>query len=323
MLGVSIVSLVVGCSLCGKDTIGRKDESTDVLQINCQSCGEYKITRDCMDDLPEERKLHDQLIKVSAFTRNRSIHKEPIATLFIGDPKGYPEGYSITQIIEMFPALPERKLKVLSNLQGISKYWGDSVSIDSKDIPVFFPEVREEQSSLMMMKSLVDEGLVLGEVKFPTHLVVTDKGSSLLNTQANLSPQASVVHPKPVVELNKLDFLHPKVLAVSRKLFEDGHYRSAVLDTFVALNNEVQQKSGLQSDGSSLMQKAFSKDAPVLKVVGGSDMQLGAMWLFSGAMMGVRNVLAHNHAAHPTPQEALEFLHFASALHRILDNSTF
>lgn len=115
--------------------------------------------------------------------------------------------------------------------------------------------------------------------------------------------------------------MHSKVLSTAQKLFQDGHFRSAVLDTYVALNNEVQQKSGLPADGSALMQKALSKDAPVLKVAGGKDLQLGAMWLFSGAMMWVRNVLAHNHAAHPTEQEALEWLHFASALFKILDSS--
>lgn len=312
------------CSLCGKESVVNNYERTEVQLVNCSSCGKYKITRECRDDLPAERKLRDQLIKVSAFTRYRTIHKEPILTLFIGNPNGSEEGYSISQIIDMFPALPDRKLKTLSNLQGLSRFWGDSVSIDRKDFPVFFPEVREEQPSLMMMRSLVDEGLVSGEVKFPTQLVVTDKGASLLNAQANSVPQVPVIQPAPVPTspTDKLDGLHPKVLAVAKKLFEDGHYRSAVLDTYVALNNEVQQKSGLHLDGSSLMQKAFSKDAPILKVAGGTDPQLGAMWLFSGAMMGVRNVLAHNHAAHPIEQEALEWLHFASALHRMLDSST-
>jgi len=63
---------------------------------------------------------------------------------------------------------------------------------------------------------------------------------------------------------------------------------------------------------------AFSKDKPVLQVAGGDDMQMGANW-FSGAMMGVRNVLAHDDSIHPSEQEALEQLSFASMLFRRLD----
>jgi hypothetical protein len=46
---------------------------------------------------------------------------------------------------------------------------------------------------------------------------------------------------------------------------------------------------------------------------------MGAMWLFSGAMMGVRNVLAHDDSIHPSEQEALEQLSFASMLFQRLD----
>lgn len=36
---------------------------------------------------------------------------------------------------------------------------------------------------------------------------------------------------------------HPKVVEVAGKLFEDGHYRQAILDTYIALCNEVQLKA--------------------------------------------------------------------------------
>jgi uncharacterized protein (TIGR02391 family) len=269
-----------------------------------------------------ERDLVSQLVKVSSYIRYRTIHRESVPTLFIGDPKEFPEGYSISSIIGMFPSLVDRKLRALSNIQALSEYFGAKVKFEQWDYTVFYPEVKDVQSALMIMKSLVDDGLVLGEVKFPTELVISDKGVSLLSAQVNSAPLAPLNPTKPAAQSDKLDGLHPKVLAVAKKLFEDGHFRSAVLDTYVALNNEVQQKSGLQIDGSALMQKAFSKDNPILKVPGGNDPQLGAMWLFTSAVMGVRNILAHNAAAHPTDLEALEWLHFASALHRILDSST-
>lgn len=181
----------IQCPLCGRSVEGSIERS-EVYQLTCPYCGVYKITRECRDDLPADRKLMSQLIKVSAFTRSLTIHKAAVATLFYGDPEGCFGGYSIQQVIDQFPSVPERKLKVLSNLQGLSEYWGDAVLIDSKDYPVFYPEVNEEQPSLMMMKTLVDEELVSGEVKFPTQLTVTDKGATLLavctNTTGTNSP---------------------------------------------------------------------------------------------------------------------------------------
>lgn len=315
------------CPLCNNEAIQMRDRS--VYLIDCPSCGRFQITRECLDDLPAERKLLPQLMKVSAFTRHRTINNEPIATLLIGDTNGHSEEYSIHQVVDQFPSVPERKLKALQNLQGLSKYWGDAVSIERKDYPVFFPEVNEEQPSLMMIRTLVEEGLVSGEIKFPTYLTVTEKGSSLFRGQiAPVAPLALSPTPKaPVIEKSspvvtqpsKLEGLHPKVLGKAGKSFNDGNYRSAVLDTYIALNKEVQRKSRLTKDGSSLMQMAFSKDKPVLKVAGGDDPQMGANWLFSGAMMGVRNVLAHDDLIHPSEQEALELLYFASMLFRRLD----
>ncbi len=330
MFGVIDMTSRIICPLCGNDSVQKRDGS-EVYHLSCPSCGEFQITRECLDDLPAERKLHPHLMKVSAFIRSRNINHEPVATLFIGDPNGYPGGYSIQQIIALFPSISDRKWKALSNLQGLSTYFGHAVLIETKDYPVFYPEVNQEQPCIMMMKMLVEEGLVTGDAKIPTHLTVTAKGVSQLEAQASATPPAAPVVtppapmapvievPTPVAQPSKLEGLHPKVLAKAEKSFKDGNYRSAVLDTYIALNKEVQRKSKLPQDGSSLMQRAFSKDNPVLKVAGGDDPQMGAMWLFSGAMMGVRNVLAHDDSIHPSEQEALEQLSFASMLFKRLD----
>ncbi|WP_060628799.1 TIGR02391 family protein [Paenibacillus peoriae] len=313
----------ITCPLCGNDAKLRKD-SSEIYQIICPSCGNFQITQDCFDDLPAERRLKAQLMKVSAFIRSRNINQEPVATLFLDVPIGYPEGYSIQQIIEQFPSISDRKWKVLSNLQGLSTYFGHAVLIETKDYPVFYPEVNQEQPCLMMIRAMIEEGWVTGDAKIPTHLTVTENGVSQLEARASspapVAPVAPVIEPPiPIAQPNKLEGLHPKVLEKAEKSFKDGNYRSAVLDTYIALNKEVQRKSKLTQDGSSLMQKAFSKDRPVLQVADGDDPQMGANWLFSGAMMGVRNVLAHDDSIHPSEQEALEQLYFASMLFRRLD----
>ncbi len=108
---------------------------------------------------------------------------------------------------------------------------------------------------------------------------------------------------------------------MAAQLFRDGHYGQAILDTFIELIDQVRLKAGLDLDGSPLMQKAFSKNAPTLIVSSDPDEQLGYMWLFSGAVMGLRNPRAHRRTRNPTAQEALEWLAYASALFRILDRA--
>ncbi|WP_164984980.1 TIGR02391 family protein [Ammoniphilus sp. CFH 90114] len=323
MFGVIDVTSKINCPLCGNDSVQKRDGS-EVYNLSCPSCGEFQITRDCLDDLPAERKLHPHLMKVSAFIRSRNINHEPVATLFICDPNGYPEGYSIQQIIDLFPSISDRKWKVLSNLQGLSTYFGHAVLLETKDYPVFYPEVNQEQPCIMMMKMLVEEGLVTGDAKIPTHLTVTAKGVSQIEAHASatapVAPATLVIEPPtPVAQPSKLEGLHPRVLEVAQSLYQDGHFRSAVLDTYVALDNDVQRKSCLATTGKPLMDSAFSKNSPVLKLSDAPDAQLGAMLLFSGGAMGVRNVLAHDQRANPSEQEALELLYFASTLFRRLD----
>ncbi|MNI81936.1 hypothetical protein D3C73_1385930 [compost metagenome] len=69
------------------------------------------------------------------------------------------------------------------------------------------------------------------------------------------------------------------------------------------------------------MQTVFSTKNPLLVVSENGDEQLGYMWLFSGAVMGIRNAKAHTVDEHPDKQTTLEILGFASFLLKILDNA--
>lgn len=141
----------------------------------------------------------------------------------------------------------------------------------------------------------------------------------------------SLVEPKPIqkeiVVFQKADAsnplldLHPTVQSVASNLFEQGHFRQAILDTYIALVEAVKAKSGINLDNSPLMQKVFSQNSPILKVSNNSDEQLGFMWLFSGAVMGIRNPKAHKLIQQKDPQRAFEWLAFASVLFRVLDDS--
>jgi uncharacterized protein (TIGR02391 family) len=120
----------------------------------------------------------------------------------------------------------------------------------------------------------------------------------------------------------ELSNLHPIVQRAAGELFMNGHYRQAILDTYIALVESIKVKSGKHNlDNTPLMQNVFSVNNPVISVSNDPDEQLGFMWLFSGAVMGIRNPKAHRLIDQNDPQRTLEWLSFASVLLRVLDDS--
>jgi uncharacterized protein (TIGR02391 family) len=120
----------------------------------------------------------------------------------------------------------------------------------------------------------------------------------------------------------ELEGLHPRVQEVSGPLYRDGHYRQAILDAYIALADDVRKASGLGDlDNTPLMQQAFSPKKPILQVSEDEGEQQGFMWLYSGAVMGIRNPKAHRLVEQKDPQRALEWLAFASVLFRVLDDA--
>lgn len=143
--------------------------------------------------------------------------------------------------------------------------------------------------------------------------------SQLITKLISISSEESIQKQESFT--NDLSLLHPTVKAVSGELFKNGHYRQAILDAYISLVEAVRSKSKQSSDGTQLMQKVFSKDAPILKVSDDPDERLGFMWLFSGAVMGIRNPKAHRIIEQNDPQRALEWLSFASVMFRVLDDA--
>lgn len=131
---------------------------------------------------------------------------------------------------------------------------------------------------------------------------------------------ADVARPRSA----SLSRLHPRIASVSGKLFNDGHYRQAIFEACIALNHAVRDESGSAiKDGTALMENAFSIARPLLKVSDDKDERLGFLWLFQGAMMGLRNPRGHQLATDVdlTQDECLEWLGFLSALMRVVDRS--
>ncbi len=123
-----------------------------------------------------------------------------------------------------------------------------------------------------------------------------------------------------------LEGLHPAVLKAAGDLFTDGHYADAIFNAFKLIEVTVRDRSGLDLSGQDLMAKAFKEDAPRISVAvesgqSGKDEQRGFMFLFMGAIVGIRNPKGHGFVEQKDPQRALEYLAFASLLMRRLDDA--
>jgi uncharacterized protein (TIGR02391 family) len=120
--------------------------------------------------------------------------------------------------------------------------------------------------------------------------------------------------------------LHPDIARAASKLYQDRHYANAVEAAVKALNNLVRLRSGLEVDGVTLMERAFSTKNPILKfndlsTESDRDEQRGFMMMFSGAVAGLRNPRAHGFI-HDDPERALEFIAYVSLLAKLLDEAT-
>jgi len=142
--------------------------------------------------------------------------------------------------------------------------------------------------------------------------------------EERLADQGQEPDARAVRAFGELD-IHPVIREASSKLFEDGHHANAVFEGCKALDLHVQSKSGSSQTGTPLMQTVFSPNAPVLKVADlttstGKDEQQGMMYLFAGAMLGLRNPRAHSLKT-DDPERAIEYIAFLSMLAKVTDGA--
>jgi uncharacterized protein (TIGR02391 family) len=116
---------------------------------------------------------------------------------------------------------------------------------------------------------------------------------------------------------------------LAKDRFTATHYADAVESAFKAQNvevrNRVKARAGQELDGASLMNTAFSPNAPIvvlddLNTQSGRDAQLGYMQIFAGSMTGIRNPKAHD-IVQITPERTIHLLFLASLLWSKLDEA--
>ena len=122
--------------------------------------------------------------------------------------------------------------------------------------------------------------------------------------------------------------LHPKVLKVAEKLFQDGHYPEAIFAAFKSLEAYVKRKSGVKNkSGKDLMAHVFSESNPILKIKyshpdTAKEEQEGFKFIFMGAMVGIRNPKAHYTIIQRDRARTMQYLALASLLFKTVDDAT-
>jgi len=181
------------CSLCGKNDC--EITGNDILLIHCLVCGTYKITREAWDDLPHERSLINQLVKVSSYTKYRTICNHETITLFLYDASesNVTPRTTIKDVVGNFPKfVSDRVDKALINLSNMSKFTGDRIHLDRNDYTVFYPDSSDLKSAFLIFKQLVSEGYIDGSVGFGSDVTVTVKGwNRIIELEKGTNPESN------------------------------------------------------------------------------------------------------------------------------------
>ncbi|WP_028666316.1 TIGR02391 family protein [Runella zeae] len=176
-------------------------------------------------------------------------------------------------------------------------------------------DVKDDMKLQMIEKFHFEPAIVLGVLQIITNQLL--RKLSLIRKQLLMTSQDAFSLKEALTMVNGM---HPVVKTVAINYLEQNNYRSAILDTYIEMVNMVKNKSGLSNDdGSTLMDKAFSVNKPVLKYTDDKNKQQGIMLLFKGAVMAIRNPNAHKIIRWENLSRTLEWLSFASGLLHILD----
>lgn len=122
------------------------------------------------------------------------------------------------------------------------------------------------------------------------------------------------------------NLLHPIIYKNAYQLFQNGDYRNAVLNSIIAVFDQIREKTGLEDDGEKLSGKVFSLTNPYLifsnlDTESGKNDQKGFLQIFQGAYTGIRNPKAHTLEHDLTKEKAAQYMIFASLLARRIDES--
>jgi uncharacterized protein (TIGR02391 family) len=189
------------------------------------------------------------------------------------------------------------------------------------------PEQKEIVIAQKAFQKLIDDGFIY-DPEGSKWYTITEEGQRHLQTG-----DAPPVGDSVEMYLKKYD-LHPRIKAVSSRLFADGHYKEAIQAALVEVITRVKEAGGNPKDGAgrdidgdTLMQKVFGCDGENVPLIKLNDLQdsfdkaeqRGFMWIYKG-IVGIRDKKAHLNFIQNDPNRTVEYLCLASLLMRLLEN---
>jgi len=129
------------------------------------------------------------------------------------------------------------------------------------------------------------------------------------------------------------NYVHQSIITSSKKLYLDGHHTNAALVAFIEVNSRLKKiykilkpEEDKIPDGVDLMNKIFSEKSPLLpfrteNTETDKNIQRGFHFMFTGAILALRNPKAHSNDEIISAEEALRRLMFASTLMYAIDEA--
>lgn len=111
--------------------------------------------------------------------------------------------------------------------------------------------------------------------------------------------------------------------SIVKELFDNGHYSQATFEAYKFLDKEIHRHSKISKSGFQLMMDALGGSSPAIRLTpmlttSQQDEQKGYQFIFSGAVLAIRNPRGHEHSLLDDPDTCLDHLALASMLLRRL-----
>lgn len=195
----------------------------------------------------------------------------------------------------------------------------DILNINNKLFEIIY-DIRQEFPFFSQELATIKDNLFTNNKINPT---VCGQGIEILRVLQNVGNQEKA-------DIWRL--VHPRIISVSKQLFEDGHYANAAADAFIEINDRV-KKLFLKvkpdetriPDGHALMTTVFSENKPLIEICNqttdsGKNTQKGYMHMLAGALSALRNPRVHANVS-ISAEDAMRELMFASMLMYKIDEA--
>lgn len=232
------------CPLC-KRPAEVKQSADWIYEIVCGACGVFLLEFNLYSGLVSSPNIHR--LKISAYTRERTIAGRELVGIIpegaiLASPFGRPI-VSYSEILQEFPSsIGQRIDRTLVNLSKMSRFIGDTVSINDSDFSVFFADDinhYSEQQQYMLKRLLLEDLIELSSqpasgwpnadslTSFPWKLRLTTKG---WNRTDELERRPSTDLTQAFVAMWFADNMHPIWSDAIKPAIEQAGYTAIRVD---------------------------------------------------------------------------------------------